>query len=87
MCVCVFVRVCMCVCVCLCVYVCVCVCMCVCVCLCVCVYAVITGISVYFDAIAICHMALASLEGKRSFFVSSEVGMDEIRCVECRLLI
>ena len=41
---------------------------CVCVCLCVCVYAVITGISFYFDAIAICHIALASLEGERSLF-------------------
>ena len=59
----------------------------VCVCVCVCVYAVITGISFYFDAIAICHIALASLEGERSLFFSSGVGMDEIRCVEFRLLI
>ena len=71
---------------------CVCTCACVCVCvfvwrLCVCVYAVITGISFYFDAIAICHIALASLEGERSLFFSSGVGMDEIRCVEFRLLI
>ena len=32
-----------------------------CVCVCVCVYAVIKGISFYFNAVAICPMALASL--------------------------
>ena len=73
-CVCVRVRVCVCVCVCVCVFVCMCV-------------FVITGISFYFDAIAICHIALASLEGERSLFFSSGVCMDEIRCVVYRRLI
>ena len=39
----------------------VCVCVFVCLCLCVCVYAVIKGNSFYFNAVAICPIALASL--------------------------
>ena len=35
---------------------------------CVCVYAVIKGISFYLNAVAICPIALASLEGGRSLF-------------------
>ena len=39
-----------------------------------------------FNAIAICPSALASIEGDVPCFFRG-VGMDEIRCVECRLLI
>jgi len=50
------------------------------------VCAVIKTNSCYFNAIGICPIALASLEGDFPCFFSG-VGMDEIRCVECRLLI
>ena len=58
--------------------------MCVCVHVCVCV--VIKGNSFCFDAVAICLTARASIEGDVPCFFS-KVGMDEIRCVECRLVV
>ena len=39
-----------------------------------------------FDAVAICLTARASIEGDVPCFFS-KVGMDEIRCVECRLVV
>ena len=50
------------------------------------VCAVIKRNYLYFNALAICPIAPASLEGGFPCFFGG-VGMDEIRCVECRLLI
>ena len=47
--------------------------------------AVIKGNYCCVNAIAICPIAPTSLEGGSCFL--SGAGMDEIRCVECRLLI
>ena len=56
--------------------------------MCVCVYVcvVIKGNSFGVDAVAICLTARASIEGDVPCFFNKE-GMDEIRCVECRLAV
>ena len=56
--------------------------------MCVCVYVcvVIKGNSFCFDAVAICLTARASIEGDVPCFFNKE-GMDEIRCVDCRLAV
>ena len=58
------------------------------VCMCVCVYVcvVIKGNSFCVDAVALCLTARASIEGDVPCFFNKE-GMDEIRCVECRLVV
>ena len=60
--------------------------MCASVCVCVPVCVVIKGNSMCFDAVATCLTARASIEGGVPCFFK-KVGMGEIRCVECRLVV
>ena len=65
---------------------CACACACKCVCVYVCVCVVIKGNSMCFDAVATCLTARASIERAGPCFFN-KVGMGEIRCVECRLVV
>ena len=56
------------------------------VCMRVCVGVVTKGNSMCFDAVVICLTPRASIEGDAPCFFS-KVGMDEIHCVECRLVV